>query len=76
MGDNRNFWLLKKSLIFQVISWELDVNFSKQLSMRFLAQIKRYFKFVLSVVKIFVRLLMNVLGSIMLKHKSGALKRE
>ena len=50
MGENRDFWLLWTSLIFQVISWELDVNLLKHISMRFLAQIKRYFKFVLSVI--------------------------
>ena len=26
VGNNREFWLLWTSLIFQVISWELDVN--------------------------------------------------
>ena len=76
MGENCDFRLLWTSLIFQVNSWELDVNLSKHMSMRFLAQIKRYFKFVLSVIYIFVRSLMNVLGSIMSKQKSGALKRE
>ena len=50
VGENRNFWLLKTSLIFQVISWELDVNLSKNILMKILAQIKRYFKFVLSVI--------------------------
>ena len=29
VGENRNFWLLKTSLIFQVISWGLDVNLSR-----------------------------------------------
>ena len=36
VGENRDFWLLKTSLIFQVISWELDVNLSRHLKRKFL----------------------------------------
>ena len=47
VGENREFWLLKTSLIFQVISWDLDVNVLKHRTMKILLEIKRYFKFVL-----------------------------
>ena len=47
VGNNREFWLLWTSLIFQVISWELDVNLLKHIVLKILLQIKRYFKFVL-----------------------------
>ena len=47
VGENREFWLLKTSLIFQGISWDLDVNVLKHITMKILLQIKRYFKFVL-----------------------------
>ena len=50
LGKNREFWLLWTSLIFQVISWELDVNLLKHITMKILLQIKRYFQFVLWVI--------------------------
>ena len=50
VGEHREFWLLKTSLIFQVISWDLDVNVLKHITMKILLQIKRYFKFVLWVI--------------------------
>ena len=50
LGQNRSFWLLKTSLIFQGISWDLDVNVLKHITMKILLQIKRYFKFVLWVI--------------------------
>ena len=34
MGQNRLFWLLKTSLIFQGISWDLDVNVLKHITMK------------------------------------------
>ena len=34
MGENRDFWLLRASLIFQVISWKLDVNLLKLISLK------------------------------------------
>ena len=46
VGENRDFWLFWTSLIFQVISWELDVNLLKHMAMKILLQIKRYFEFV------------------------------
>ena len=36
VGNNREFWLLWTSLIFQVISWELDVNVLKHIKMKIL----------------------------------------
>ena len=50
VGENREFWLLKTSLIFQVISWDLDIDFSKHITLKIQWQIKRYFKFVLWVI--------------------------
>ena len=47
VGENRDFWLLKTSLIFKGVSWDLDVNVLKHITMKILLQIKRYFKFVL-----------------------------
>ena len=47
VGNNREFWLLWTSLIFQVISWELDVNLLEHYSTKILQHIKGYFKFVL-----------------------------
>ena len=47
LGQNRSFWLLKRFLIFQGISGDLDVNVLKHITMKILLQIKRYFKFVL-----------------------------
>ena len=47
MGENHSFWLLKRFLIFQGISWDLDVNVLKHITMKIMLQIKRYFKFVL-----------------------------
>ena len=43
VGQNRNFWLLWTSLIFQVVSWELDVNLLNHITLKILFQIKRYF---------------------------------
>ena len=50
MGENRDFWLLRASLIFQVISWKLDVNLLKLISLKIQWQIARYFRFVLWVI--------------------------
>ena len=50
VGENCNIWLLWTSLILQVISWELDVNCLKHVTMKFLLEIKRYYKFVLLVI--------------------------
>ena len=36
MGENRDFRLLWTSLIFQVISWELDVNVCKVMTVKIL----------------------------------------
>ena len=36
VGEHREFWLLKTSLIFQVISWDLDVNVLKHITMKIL----------------------------------------
>ena len=47
VGENRGFWLFWTSLIFQVISWELDVNLLEHVAMKILVVIKRYFKFLL-----------------------------
>ena len=47
LGQNRSFWLLKRFLIFQGISGDLDVNLSKHITMKMVLHIKRYFKFVL-----------------------------
>ena len=47
LGQNRSFWLLKRFLIFQGISGDLDVNVLKHITMTFVLQIKKYFKFVL-----------------------------
>ena len=47
MGQSRDYRLLWTSLIFQVISWELDVNLSEHMTMKILLQIEKYFKFVL-----------------------------
>ena len=34
VGENREFWLLKTSLIFQVISWDLDVDLLKHITLK------------------------------------------
>ena len=47
VGEKCDFWLFWTSLIFQVISCELDVNLLKHMKMKFMQQLKRYFKFVL-----------------------------
>ena len=47
VGEKCDFWLFWTSLIFQVISWELDVNLFKHITRKILLQIKGYFKFVL-----------------------------
>ena len=33
-GENHSFWLLKRFLIFQGISWDLDVNVLKHISVK------------------------------------------
>ena len=50
MGENHSFWLLKRFLIFQGISGDLDANLLKHISLKIQWQIKRYFKFVLWVI--------------------------
>ena len=42
LGQNRSFWLLKRFLIFQGISGDLDVNVLKHITVKILLQIKRY----------------------------------
>ena len=34
VGENREFWLLKTSLIFQVISWDLDVDLLRHMALK------------------------------------------
>ena len=44
MGENHSFWLLKRFLIFQGISWDLDVNVLKHITMKIMLQIKNQIK--------------------------------
>ena len=41
MGENHSFWLLKRFLIFQGISGDLDANLLKHITVKILLQIKR-----------------------------------
>ena len=50
MGENHSFWLLKRFLIFQGISGDLDVDLLKHITQKIQWQIKRYFKFILWVI--------------------------
>ena len=47
MGENHSFWLLKRFLIFQGISGDLDANLLKHITQKIQLQVKRYFKFIL-----------------------------
>ena len=33
VGENREFWLLKTSMIFKVISWDLDGDLSEHITL-------------------------------------------